>query len=141
VVPLVSERKGERTGRGGFLTQRALRTALRAAHLLAFACLYGGHVYGVAPDRLVPALVATIVTGGALLAVDALGEPVSLTQVRGLASFVKIALVGMTYWTWDQRVAVLTLVALIGAVSSHMPSRYRYYSPLRGRTVGSMEKG
>ena len=123
------------------MTPRALRTTLRAVYLLAFACLYGGHVYGVAPERLVPALVATIASGGLLLAVDAVGEPISLIQVRGLATFAKIALVAAVYWTWELRVLVLTAVALIGAVSSHMPSRFRYYSPFHGRAVGSTEKG
>ena len=38
------------------------------------------------------------------------------------------------------RVVLLTVAAVIGAVSSHMPGRYRYYSLLYRRVVGSREK-
>ena len=38
---------------------RALRTGLRAAHIMTAAVLYGGHVYGVSGERLLPALAAT----------------------------------------------------------------------------------
>jgi hypothetical protein len=35
---------------------RALRTGLRTGHILGFAALYGGNVYGVDADRMRPAL-------------------------------------------------------------------------------------
>ena len=38
---------------------RIMRTLLRTAHLIAAGALYGGHVYGVEAERLVPALAAT----------------------------------------------------------------------------------
>ncbi|MCP4004258.1 MAG: hypothetical protein GY725_08690 [bacterium] len=58
-----------------------------------------------------------------------------------MATITKIALVVAAHFAWDYRVWLLTLVAVIGAVSSHMPGHYRYYSPLHGRVVGSTEKG
>jgi len=100
---------------------RWLRTGLRTAHLLAFAALYGGHVYGVdGPDG---AWTATLVTGAALMAVDLVREPVFLVQVRGLATLVKIGLlVAVQAWP-GAALALLTPAAVIGAVSSHMPGR------------------
>jgi len=38
-------------------------------------------------------------------------------------------------------VPLLTLTIAIGAVSSHMPGRWRYHSLLHGRVVGPREKG
>ena len=118
-----------------------MRTGLRTAHLLAFGALYGGHVYAAGDERLVAAWAATATTGGALLLLDAVREPASLVQVRGLAAFVKIALAVAVLALGGRQVALLTLAAVIGAVSSHMPGAYRYYSPWHGRVIGSREKG
>jgi hypothetical protein len=120
---------------------RSLRTALRTTHIIAFAALYGGHIYGVGAGRLLPALLATVATGGALMALEVYQAPVWLAQIRGLATFVKLLLVASVALFWDWRILLLTLVVAIGTVNSHMPGRYRYYSPLHGRIVGSEEKG
>jgi hypothetical protein len=120
---------------------RALRTGLRTAHVAAFAALYGGHVYGVGAERLVPALIATVATGGAFLALEVWSAPVWLVQIRGVAALVKIALVASVAALWDWRIFLLTLVMVIGVVASHMPGRYRYYSLLHWREVGDGGKG
>ena len=39
------------------------------------------------------------------------------------------------------RVPLLTLALVIGVVASHMPGRYRYYSPFHRRVVGHQDKG
>jgi len=120
---------------------RALRTALRTAHLLAFGALYGGHVYGVSAAALEPALGATLVSGALLMALDCIAEPVFLVQVRGLATITKIGLLVAVQATPAAGVPLLTCAAIIGAVSSHMPGRYRYFSLMHGRPVGSRDKG
>jgi hypothetical protein len=120
---------------------RVLRTSLRTAHIVAFSALYGGHVYGVAPERLVPALIATIATGGAFMALEVYSAPVWLVQVRGVATLVKLVLVASVAVLWDWSVFLLTIVTAIGVVTSHMPGRYRYYSLLHRRDVGHGGKG
>jgi hypothetical protein len=120
---------------------RALRTGLRTAHVVAFAALYGGHVYGVAAERLLPALIATLATGGAFLALEVWSAPVWLVQIRGVATLVKLALVASIAVLWDWRIFLLTLVMTIGVVTSHLPGRFRYYSLLHWREVGDGGKG
>jgi hypothetical protein len=120
---------------------RALRTGLRTAHIIAFGALYGGHVYGVGAERLLPALYATLASGGAFLALEVYRAPVWLVQVRGVATFVKLLLVMSVALLWDLRIAILTLAIVIGAVTSHMPSRFRYHSWLHGGAIGPQEKG
>jgi hypothetical protein len=120
---------------------RPLRTTLRTAHLVAFGTLYGGHVYGVAPDRLLPALLATVATGGLLMALEVYRLPLWLVQVRGVATLAKILLVAAVAVWWDLRIAFLTTAIIIGSVASHMPGRYRYYSILHRRVVGEREAG
>ncbi len=120
---------------------RAMRISLRTAHLLAFGALYGGHVYGVAAAELRPALLATVATGAALMGLEMYRTPVWPLQVRGLATFLKLALVAAVgvYWSW--RLWLLTAAAIIGGISSHMPGQLRYFSVLHGRVVGGQESG
>jgi hypothetical protein len=120
---------------------RALRTTLRTAHLLAFATLYGGHVYGVSADRLWPALAATVANGGALMGLEIYRTPIWLAQIRGMATLAKILLVAAVAAWWHLRLVLLTAAVVIGGVVSHMPGRYRYYSVLHRRVVGSQESG
>ncbi len=120
---------------------RLLRTTLRSAHLVAFGCLYGGHVYGIAADGLRPALVATVASGTLLMSLEIYRTPLWLVQVRGVATLVKIGLLAAVGLWWDLRVALLTLAIVIGGVASHMPGRYRYYSVVHRRVIGSQEPG
>ena len=120
---------------------RLWRTLLRTAHLIAFGALYGGHVHGIPVERLAPALAATVGTGTALMVLEAVRAPIWLVQVRGVATLLKIGLVALAQARPVLAVPLLTLTIAIGAVSSHMPGRWRYHSLLHGRVVGPREKG
>lgn len=120
---------------------RIVRTTLRTAHLISFAALYGGHVYGVEPAPLQPALAATVISGGALMLVEMYRTSAWLVQVRGAATFAKIALVAAVAVFWKARLVLLTAAIVTGGVVSHMPGRYRYYSLLHGRVIGDNERG
>ncbi|MFN8624820.1 MAG: hypothetical protein U0587_02370 [Candidatus Binatia bacterium] len=120
---------------------RAMRTTLRTAHLLASGILYGGHVYNLPPEQLWPALLATVGTGGAFMAIEIYRLPLWLVQLRGVAALAKIALVAAVPWCWSFRIWLLTATLVIGSVVSHMPGRYRYYSILHGRPLGGQEAG
>ena len=120
---------------------RAVRTSLRSLHLIAIAALYGGHVFDVDSERLLPALVAVIASGAAFMLFEVLRAPIWLVQLRGVGTYLKLALVGSVAVFWDQRVAILTLVIALGTVLSHMPGQYRYYSFLHRRVVKGGESG
>jgi len=120
---------------------RALRTTLRSAHIIAFAALYGGHVFDVAPERLRWALVATLASGAVFVGLEMYRTPLWVLQVRGMATVAKIALVAAVAVWWDVRVWLLTLAIVIGSVVAHMPGRFRYYSVLHGRVIGTEERG
>ena len=109
--------------------------------MVAAAALYGGHVFDVAAERLVPALAATLVTGAVLMAFEITRAPVWCVQVRGAATYAKLALVASVALLWEWRVLLLTVAVAIGVVTSHMPGRWRYRSLLHGRVVGPQEKG
>ena len=120
---------------------RALRTIIRTTHLIAFGTLYGGHVYGVPAADLHPALLATVGTGAAFMALELYRTPLWLVQVRGLATVLKILLVLAVSVFWDVRVYLLTAAIIVGSVASHMPGSYRYYSIVHRRPIGGQESG
>jgi hypothetical protein len=126
-------RSDERTGRA--LVVRVLRTTLRTAHLLAVGAYYGGHVFSVPPERLAPAAVAVVATGVLFVIFEIWSAPVWLVQIQGVATFVKLALIGSVSLFWDQRIWILSLVMVIGVVVSHAPGRLRYYSVKDRRVV------
>jgi len=123
------------------VSSRLVRTSLRTAHLIAFGAFYGGTVFGVDTARLTPALVGVVGTGALFMAFEIARSPVWLVQVRGVATYVKIGLVLALPLFESHRVAVLTATVAIGAVVSHMPGRYRYYSLRDRRVVDTHGKG
>ena len=120
---------------------RWLRTSLRTLHLIAVGALYGGHLYAVDVARLKPALLSVLLTGGLLIGFEAWQSRVWLVQVRGVSTFVKLALMAGCGIAPDLTVVLLTLALVIGSISSHMPSRWRYYSVLHGRIAGPTQRG
>ena len=123
------------------MSARAVRVSLRTAHLLAFGALYGGSVFSVPAEPLRQALAWTVATGAALMAFEIWRSPAFAVQVRGLSALVKIAFAVALSLQEPMGLPLLTLAAVIGAVSSHMPGRYRYHSLLPGVAAGPQEKG
>ena len=114
---------------------RVLRTTLRTLHLMAVGIYYGGHVFSVPPERLMPALVAVVATGVAFAIFEVLSAPVWLVQMQGVATYVKLALIASISLFWDQRIWILSLVMVIAVVFSHAPARLRYYSVKHRRVM------
>ncbi len=116
---------------------RWLRISLRTLHLIAFGAFYGGHVFNVDDRALFPALIAVVGTGIAFLLFEVWRAPVFLIQVRGLATYAKLALLFASYWFLDYQVAILTVVAIIGSLVSHVPASIRYYVLFGGEVIDS----
>jgi uncharacterized membrane protein len=123
------------------MNSRPVRTTLRTLHVLAFGAYYGGHVFSVAPDRLFPALVAVVATGVLFMLFEIWRAPVWLHQLRGVCTYIKLALLVCTAFFWEQRIWILTLIVVLGVVVSHAPGRIRYYSVLYRRVISSEGKG
>lgn len=120
---------------------RTLRMTVRSAHVIAAAAYFGGHVYGVPPEQIVPAFVAVLGTGVAFVVLEVARAPVWMVQVRGVAALLKV---GLMLWAqaWTPlAIPLLTVALVVGVVVSHMPGRYRYYSLAHRRVVGHQDKG
>lgn len=116
---------------------RAWNIAARTAHIGAIAVLVGGHAFDVPADRLYVALWLSIVTGAALVFLEAYSVRLRwLAQGRGLMVLAKIALLLLIPFAWSSRLPILLVVIVLASVGSHMPARYRYYAIFDGNTDG-----
>ena len=86
-------------------------------------------------------LVGTVATGAALMAFEIWRSPALAVRVRGLAALLKIAVAVALSLQEPIGLPLLTLAAVIGAVSSHMPGRYRHHSLVPGVVAGPQEQG
>jgi len=88
--------------------------------------LLGGHIFNQTEAVLEPWLWTTVVTGLIILITDLHSSLAILFEVRGIAIIFKIALLLLIPLFWEERITLLVLVLLIGAISSHLPKRYRH---------------
>jgi TRAP-type uncharacterized transport system fused permease subunit len=114
---------------------RAANIACRTGHIAVSGVLVGGHLFNVPAIRLLPWLIATIVTGIVLVALESRGHWRWSCQGRGQAVLLKLCLLFLVPIFWDQRVWLLFIVIVLASVGSHMPARFRYYSWIHGREL------
>ena len=111
---------------------RLLGVALRTAHLMTFGTLVGGHLFEVDYWRLFPFLVATILSGAGLMALEMASTCAWLFMGKGLAVLAKLLLLASIPLLWEHRVVLLLLTVALASVGAHMPARFRHYSLLSG---------
>ena len=88
--------------------------------------LLGGHIFHHPVPVLEPWLWIAILSGLAILLTDIYSSFAVLFEIRGLVVLVKIMLLCLIPFFWEQRIFILVLILFIGATSSHMPKRYRH---------------
>jgi hypothetical protein len=115
--------------------QRFWNVLLRTLHLMAFGLVLGGYAYDVEPERVTPALIATIVTGALLVMLEIHGDPRWPFLGKGLFVLAKLALLLLVPLFPGGRVPLLVAVVVLAAVGAHMPRRLRHYSVLGRRVV------
>lgn len=115
---------------------RAWAIGFRTIHLTAFGLLLGGYAFAANPDRLLPYLWVTILSGLGLIAIE-MGTMglYWLFLGKGIMVVAKLVLLLAIPVFWEARVVLLLLVVVIASVGSHMPSRYRHYSMLHQRVL------
>ncbi len=116
---------------------RGISVGFRTLHLLASGLLYGGHAFDVEPQRLVTLLYLTVGSGLGLILLELYRSCDWVYQGMGALVIVKTVITVMAGVWWEQRVALLFLVVILGSVGSHMTARYRHYSFRHGRVLDS----
>lgn len=118
-----------------FPGQRWVRISIRTAHLISMGLLLGGFAAGIPFDRLAGPLAWTVATGMAFVAVELYASCIFLLQLKGIAVIAKALLLAAAWAAPQSALGCLIAAVVIGGVSSHMPGKYRYYSPLHGRVI------
>jgi len=106
---------------------------------MTFGTLLGGHVFDVDHSRLLPFLLATVVTGAALMALEVASTCAWLFMAKGVTVLLKLLVLAMVPLFWEHRISVFLLVVVIASIGSHMPSRFRHYSLLPTRSAETRE--
>ena len=78
-----------------------------------------------------------VISGGLMMLMDMVSNPVWILQVRGLVILLKLMLLTMmfAYPPWDEY--LLIIIIIISAVISHAPGKLRYYSLYHRRVITS----
>jgi hypothetical protein len=125
-----------------FVWRRGVRTVLRAAHILTGGVLVGGVLFDQPPEALTPWVHGMLISGFLLLATDLHASFTILCEVRGASVLAKLGLTALVPVFWGARLELLMAALLLGAVSSHMPGRYRHRVLfLRGRIAPDTRRG
>ena len=114
---------------------RGLNIAFRTAHLVTSGILLGGHVFDIAPYRLIVFLYLTIASGAGLISLELYRSCRWAYEGVGLLVEIKLLLLIAAGIWWDQRAPLIILVVILGSGGAHMPARYRHYSLLHGRVL------
>jgi hypothetical protein len=125
-----------------FPGRRAVKISLRAAHVLCAGVATGSYVFDVAEPLRGQWLLAAAATGVAMLLLDLHESGVFLFQARGVIVLAKIAVVGALPLIEPHRGWILAAMLLLSVVSSHAPSKLRYFVAIgKHRFKGAETKG
>ncbi len=118
--------------------KRWTKISLRTLHLLAVAGVGGGILFGLEQDLWRSYWLLALVSGGLMMLVDIIANPLWLVQVRGLVIFLKLALLVMLgrYPSLDGY--LLGAIIVISTVIAHAPGKLRYYSVYHGKQILSV---
>jgi hypothetical protein len=118
-----------------FPGQRWVRISIRTVHLLSMALLLGGFAVGIPLERLPGPLWWTLLSGVAFVGVELHASCIFLLQLKGIAVIAKSLLLWAAWLAPQAALGCMIAAVVIGGVSSHMPGKFRYFSPLHGRVI------
>ena len=114
---------------GAFLPwARPAQVGLRTIHILAMALVLGGLAQGAGFERLRAAILATILSGLLLLAVDLAKGATSLTQGSGAAVLLKLVLLGLGNVVPRERLGWYLAATAVASIGAHMSGDWRHFS-------------
>jgi hypothetical protein len=117
--------------------KRWTKISLRTLHLLAVTGVGGGVLFGLEKSLWLNYWWLALASGGLMMLMDMISNPVWIVQVRGLVIILKLILLGFLgrYPAWDS--FLLIFIIIISAVISHAPGKLRYYSIYHKKIITS----
>jgi len=119
-----------------FTGKRWLKISLRTLHLIGFSGVFASVLTSTEQNVYWG---ITIVSGVGLLSLEALSNFVWFVQVRALAIYIKLVLLGCVFFFVDYAWHCLIAIIIISGMISHAPSSVRYYSFIHGRKITSLK--
>lgn len=121
---------------------RAIKIMLRGLHTLAAGVFCGAWLFEVPAESRELLLALVVASGLAMLLLDLFESGAFLLQVRGLVLIAKVATLACLPCLGASTGVVLSSLFVVAVISSHAPSKVRYYVVLgRGRIRGATTKG
>ncbi len=114
---------------------RPFQVGLRTIHILAMALVLGGVALGAGHDRLKTSIVATVLSGALLFALDLAKGTTVIHHASGVAVLVKLALLGVGNLLPQQRLGWYLAATAVASIGSHMPGSWRHFSLIHGNVV------
>ena len=117
--------------------KRWTKISLRTLHLLAVTGVGGGIIFALERDLWLNYWWLAIVTGGLMMLMDMVSNPVWIAQVRGLVIILKLVLLAFlgSFPAWD--IYLLVFIIIVSGVVSHAPGKLRYYSVYHRKVITS----
>jgi hypothetical protein len=110
---------------------RAWQVGARTAHIAAMALVVGGVAAGRSGSDLALPIALTVASGLALLGIDLYKSGRILVEGAGLATLLKLAVLGAGLLLPPIRLEAHLVAVAIASVGSHMPKTWRHWSPRR----------
>jgi len=118
-----------------FSSARLLQVALRTVHLMAMGLVLGGVALGGDFARLRTAILATVLSGALLFAVDLAKGSSVLTQGSGVAVILKLALLGLGNLFPQARLDWYLAATAVASIGAHMPGAWRHFSLIHWKVM------
>ncbi len=114
---------------------RPVQLLLRSVHIAAMALVVGAIPFGADYQALRGPILATLLSGILLFAIDLARDAAILIQGSGLAVLLKLGLLGLGSVQPSHRLPWYLAATLVASVGSHMPGAWRHFSFLTGKVV------
>ncbi len=118
-----------------FWIQRLSKTAIRALHILGIAGSAGGILYGVERELWLHWWVLAMTTGVIMMSLEIIQSKLWLIQLKGILTFVKLALIGSFVLIPQHKPALFIIVLLMSVIIAHGPAGLRHYSIWHRRRI------
>jgi hypothetical protein len=117
--------------------KRWTKISLRTLHLLAVTGVGGGILFGLEKDLWLNYWWLALASGGLMMLIDIVSNPIWIVQLRGLVIFFKLFLLLLLGSQPDLDSELLLVIIIISAVISHAPGKLRYYSIYHRKVISS----
>ncbi len=118
-------------------TKRWIKISLRTFHLLAVVGVGGGLIFGIEKTLWLSYWWLALASGGLMMLMDIIANPVWVFQVRGLVIILKLVLLVFLGLHPALDKLLLAAIIIMSAVISHAPGKLRYYSLYHRKVINS----